>query len=223
MTHYLSPAFAGPSQVDLDDPLARSPEQVCSYCKKIPWADLPGEDEAALPHQPSLAALKQSARKCMLCEFIAEAAAEVRTSVRVKHGGGSRGGHIVFDPTGTLADGRAVMRHFQYGDLPGDTVGGSSAPSEPRPGRPAYRFSDDDAVRPWLFGNWWASNDGVGPLQLVGLGVRLSRTPLMEDAEGNGKEVYYPDTGDTRVDLHFHGTFLRILADDGRLFPVHVS
>ncbi|KAL4897583.1 heterokaryon incompatibility protein-domain-containing protein [Aspergillus ambiguus] len=150
----------------------------------------------------------------MLCEFIAEAAAEVRTSVRVKHGGGSRGGHIVFDPRGKLADGRAVMRHFQYGDLPGDVVGETSPPSEPKPDRPAYQFNDDNTVRPWLFGNWWASNEGVGPLQLVGLGVRLSRTPLIEDAEGNGEEIYYPGTESTRVNLHFHGTFLRILADD---------
>ncbi|KAJ5231536.1 uncharacterized protein N7469_006124 [Penicillium citrinum] len=214
MTHFLSPAFAGPSKIDIDDPLARSPEQLCSYCKKIPWANLPGEDEPGFPHQPSLTALKRSIGECVLCEFIAEAVAEVRTSIRVKHGGGSRGGNIVFDPRGQLADGRSVMRHFQYGDVPGDIVSRSEPPSEPKPDRPAYQFESDDEVRPWLFGNWWKSSDGVGSLQLTGLGVRLSRTPLMEDAEGNGKEIYYPDTGDTRVDLHFHGTFLRILADD---------
>lgn len=217
MTHFLSPAFAGPSKIDIDDPLARSPEQLCSYCKKIPWANLPGEDEPGFPHQPSLTALKRSIGECVLCEFIAEAVAEVRTSIRVKHGGGSRGGNIVFDPRGQLADGRSVMRHFQYGDVPGDIVSRSEPPSEPKPDRPAYQFESDDEVRPWLFGNWWKSSDGVGSLQLTGLGVRLSRTPLMEDAEGNGKEIYYPDTGDTRVDLHFHGTFLRILADDGRI------
>lgn len=216
MTHFLSPSLAGPSKIDIDDPLARSPEQVCSYCKRIPWADLPGEDEPALPHQPSLRALKQSTKECVLCEFIAEAIAEVRTSIRVKHGGGSRGGHTIYDPKGQLADGRSVMRHFQYGDMPGVQTGGS-APSEPKPGQPEYRFSDDRMVRPWLFGNWWESGDGRGSLQLVGLGVRVSRTPLIEDAEGNGKEIYYQENGATRVDLYFHGTFLRILADDGRL------
>ena len=52
------------------------------------------------------------------------------------------------------------------------------------------------------------------PLQLLGLGVRLARTPNVEDAEGNGKEIQGLE-GDSFVHLNFHGSYLQVKVGDG--------
>jgi hypothetical protein len=139
---------------------------------------------------------------------------EVRKSIEVKYKGGSRGALIGYDPKGQLPDGRQVMGHFQFGDYHIGSNRLVGVPEEPAPDKPGYPFADDASIRPWIFGNWWKTRDSCATLQLIGLGVRLSRTPNIEDAEGNGKEIHY-ENGNTRVNLYYHGTFLRIRTEDG--------
>ena len=204
MTHFLSPTLACFS----NDPLRNNVQYICRYCEAIQFADLPSEDEPGFPHQPSLQALKKSAASCALCALILDAVSEIRKSIDVIYKGGKRCGAIEYDPEGQLPDGRQVMGHFQLGDY---HIG-----SDVHADKPGYPFADDVSVRPWLFGNWWKTRDSSATLQLIGLGVRLARTPNIEDAEGNGREIHY-DTGDTRVDLHYHGSFLRIRTEDGMI------
>ncbi|KAH6714508.1 hypothetical protein BKA61DRAFT_575251 [Leptodontidium sp. MPI-SDFR-AT-0119] len=42
----------------------------CRFCTTITFHDLPGEEEEAVPHQPSLDALIKSAEFCSLCKLI---------------------------------------------------------------------------------------------------------------------------------------------------------
>jgi len=74
---------------------------------------------------------------------------------------------------------------------------------------PRELFPDGGIIRPWLFGSWWIlpTNPWV---QLIGLGVRLGTTPLLEEAEGNTTEA-----------VHLRGTYLRIRTDNS-MGIVHV-
>jgi len=49
----------------------------CKICKDIPFHNLPSEDEPALPHQPTLAALESSADTCYFCKLILLIAGEL--------------------------------------------------------------------------------------------------------------------------------------------------
>lgn len=188
--------------------------QLCKYCTAIPFADLPSEERPALPHQPSLAALRTSATTCSLCSLILDAGSSVRTYVEIEHRGLSDGSMRSYDPSYELADGRKVMANFRQGHYtPGSDGLMSRWPeNQPPSSKPPYPFGSDKTVRPWLFGNWWKLGES-GPLQLIGLGVRFAPSPNIEDAEGNGQIKHF-DNGD-RVLIDYHGTFLRICAEDG--------
>jgi len=65
-------------------------------------------------------------------------------------------------------------------------------------------------LRPWLFGGWWKFRDSANGDQLIGLGVRLSRSPFLEHAEGNALGV--------RVNsIALRGTHLRLRVAEGEL------
>ena len=65
-----------------------------------------------------------------------------------------------------------------------------------------------DVVRPWIFGNWWILHEekvGTAPqYQLIGIGVRIGKTPYIGDAEGNDKTT-----------VKHRGSQLRMRALDG--------
>lgn len=216
MTHFLSREFGQFG----DDPLRHNIQFVCQYCEEIPFAKLPSEDEPGITHQPSLKALKISAQECALCSLILEAALETRKLIDAKHKGISVDVTKEYDPRNDLPDGRQTMSHFQLGGSMPSSNGYAQPSPLPTAFKPSFPFSDDASVRPWLFGNWWKSTKTThanAPLQLMGLGVRLSQSPNIEDAEGNGEKIVYSE-GNTRVDLFYHGTFLRLRADDGQSF-----
>src|SRR5579871_2278681 len=54
---------------------------LCTICRNIPYSKLPSEDEPGHPHQPSLQALADSARKCQLCSFIQDAVNELKKTL----------------------------------------------------------------------------------------------------------------------------------------------
>lgn len=222
MTHFLSPEFA--KQRDFTkrwypDPLALDiSNPKCEYCEAIEFDKLPGEEEAAVPHQPSYAALKRSAERCALCTLLCDAIIEVRKSLDARNRLSTRGGATEFDPEVIIPNGTKVMGHFQMGAYhPGVTDGAFLLqPDPPDPAMPGFAFADDESVRPWLFGNWWRSRSGSGPLQLIGLGVRLGTGPHLLEAEGNHSISQY-DSGERKPNAFFWGTFLRIRAEDGTL------
>lgn len=69
---------------------------------------------------------------------------------------------------------------------------------------PCKMFPGESKVRPWVFGNWWRLEDS-SELKLVGLGVRLGETGVLNEAAGNTEES-----------IHFWGTNLRIRTDNSR-------
>ncbi|MBE3109015.1 MAG: hypothetical protein IMZ46_00660 [Acidobacteria bacterium] len=235
MTHFLSPEFAKPrdfTQRWYPDPLAvDTSNPKCAYCLAIEFDKLPSEEEAGAPHQPSYAALKRSAETCALCTLLCDAIVEVRQSLDARNRQGSRGGATEWQPEVIVPDGTKVMGHFQMGGYrTGDPDG--AFPTKPEPldmARPGFAFPDDESVRPWLFGNWWKTRGGSGPLQLVGLGVRLGRGPHLLEAEGNHSISQYA-SGERKPNAFFWGTYLRIRAEDGTLalcpangFPLQLS
>jgi len=60
-------------------------------------------------------------------------------------------------------------------------------------------------LRPWLFGNWWRSEDLNLPPQLVGIGVRLSTTAHIEDGIGNDEH-----------NVALRGSNIRVRTQDGQ-------
>lgn len=226
MTHFLRPEFAElrdftqrwyPDRLAVD---TSNPK--CDYCAAIEFDKLPSEEEPGLPHQPTYASLKKSAERCALCTLLCDAIIEVRKSLEARYRLSTRGGGTTYDPEVLLPDGKKVMGHFQMGgSIPGVTDG--AFPNQPEPGlrdldlaTAEFAFADDESVRPWLFGNWWQPRSGSGPLQLIGLGVRLGKGPNLLEAEGNHSVSQYR-SGERKPNAFFWGTYLRIRAEDGTL------
>jgi hypothetical protein len=174
----------------------------CRYCAGLPFDDLPSEEEKALPHQPSLDALSESAKSCTLCKLILWAAACSLTSP---------GGIVTYKAPVELPDGRkvskrvfhgnynnsGVMRGLSNGAMMIDTGNAQADLGEPWSVDLDARFPTGSNVRPWLFGNWYRSPYSDKSPRLVGLGVRLGTGALLEEAEGNSA---------TEVDIK--GTYL---------------
>lgn len=187
---------------------------ICQFCKAIPFVDLPSEDEPALPHQPSLGALKASAGSCTLCHLILRAAIEVRKEIDNTHKGLKAHAWNELYSQNTTSSGQRMMEHSVLGRHGSGSVSNIYSEEETlTSGKPGYPFRDDASIRPWLFGNWWKACSG--PLQLMGLGVRLAATPNVEDAEGNGDENRFED-GRAYINIRYYGSYLRIRMEDGR-------
>ena len=67
------------------------------------------------------------------------------------------------------------------------------------------RDNSKQSLRPWLFGNWWQSENPNGPLQLIGIGVRLSKTANIEDGEGNTSET-----------VRLRGSLIRVRSENSK-------
>jgi hypothetical protein len=176
---------------------------ICKLCRGIRFDKLPFEDEPGVPHQPTLAALEASAATCALCALIFEAAGEMGQLIK----GANPGGFVQMSP-GKLPSGRDVEfvsdgpwfmanSNLRSGSNEGRLTGGNVC----------QMFPGQTTIRPWLFGNWYISDEEKPKMQLIGLGVRLGVKPTIEDAEGN--------LGDQR-NIYLRGTCLRIRANVGK-------
>jgi hypothetical protein len=212
-----------PAQTRVPGHEETSARDICDLCNSIPFEQLPSEEDPGYPHQPSLAALEISAAKCLLCKMILEAVDEVRRSIHNEMRGIKESRYVMTYPkdkrTGvrrTVYLGQAVP-HRIFGD---PEVGQMSEDICSR--LLLERLSQHakypgDVLRPWLFGNWWVRCDDLNEgfdqtRQLIGIGVRLGKTPPIHNAEGNSKE-----------EVIYRGSGLRIRTDDGRLtLPLHV-
>jgi hypothetical protein len=214
---------------------------LCTFCKNISYSKLPSEDEAALPHQPSLQALSASARQCQLCKLILDIVNELRKTFEDEKAGGGSHGFIVFNPTDKETG--VATQVFLGATAPSRTrkPSGTSKPEGKRPSNSPTNGKDtqstlskifhkqsgrqdaaprrlsalfhrksetSDVLRPWIFGNWWILNEekvgAVPQYQLIGIGVRIAKTPYIGDAEGNDKTT-----------VKHRGSQLRIRAMDG--------
>jgi hypothetical protein len=201
---------------------------LCQICREIPFSRLPSETEAGYPHHPSREALTASADQCQLCRFILEAAKELDTAIAdekrkktpqrfsmfmapEKEGGYSI--EMYFGPQLPADLGPVKGRRIAI-DGEGERGGGGGKVGRllGRGGKEKDRFKGD-VVRPWIFGSWWAMEgpaalgqmNGNAPLKLIGIGVRMGKTPDIGDAEGNeGKHV------------RLRGTQFRIRTLDGK-------
>lgn len=102
---------------------------------------------------------------------------------------------------------------------------GPSAPSNlnqfndfGRESAPLHTNYPGDALRPWVFGNWWKIEDSTNDHysnysfpQLIGIGVRVSNSPRIHDAEGNSEEK-----------VTYRGSGSRIRIYDGRLKSLRI-
>lgn len=61
---------------------------ICNVCRSIPFDQLPSEDEAAYPHQPSIVVLEESAKTCPLCALLLRSVRELEDCGEHKQGEG---------------------------------------------------------------------------------------------------------------------------------------
>ena len=184
----------------------------CALCRAIPFDRLPTEEQPALPHHSSLQALVVSgAQGCPLCVLIVLAVGDICAAIKNARDGNkdaSPGGWIAYS-SATLPSGKSCQLTTEGGNyLKGSSsIGGSDGVdyNGPMYYNPLELFKPDAALRPWLFGNWWKHENPDLPPQLIAMGVRISKTPNLEDAAGNSSE---------RVQLR--GTLMRIRARPGR-------
>lgn len=176
-------------------------KDLCTYCNSIDFKTLPSEDEPGVPHQPNLEALKASADICQLCHLLLKAVNIIRDDIRGEHTGRlpKTAGLFVHAPH------RGIVYCGRHGH--GSYLQARPTSETPKPSSRPIAFAKDTSVQPWLFGNWWkraevdSEDDDESELQLIGLGIRLSRTPETDDVK-------------TRRGVHrYRGTYLRIRTD----------
>jgi len=217
----------------------RSPSQdLCAYCKVIPFLELPSEHEPGIAHQPSLASLKLSAKTCPLCNLLLEAAELIRKKIDNDRSDGRDDAEHRSFFSNKQTPGKKIMEISSLGRyspgtnmVTGKHIPGSNMEMVPatasggqanKAAHKCYPFASDEAVRPYLYGNWWKVDKwkrGDGKhLQLLGIGVRLATSPDIVDAEGNMRNKVNED-GTVEETVWYRGSYLRIRTDDGMFSP----
>ncbi|KAJ9602675.1 hypothetical protein H2200_012869 [Cladophialophora chaetospira] len=188
-----------------------APDMMCKTCMAIPFLELPSIEEPALPHLPSLDTLDESALSCMLCALLYWAlGCSFRTGGWTKFGRITLPGGKVFHAKWSGSNNIAkVGMKAKHGMTTIDP-----SPAEPLIEDPVFvepraflKDGDGSVVRPWLFGNWYASPMEDRQPLLVGLGVRLAATPYLEDAVGIVEKDSEPPW------IRLPGTFIRVRED----------
>ena len=179
--------------------------QICGLCQNIPWDRLPSEEEPALSHSPSLDALNLSAQSCALCSMLSLALVDLDTPHAPEEGP-----RWTITTSYPLRTGGKRIEVVEYGESPSiDERNNNSATFDDLP-----QVHQLGRLRPFLFGSWWKFKDSNTPNQLIGLGVRLGRTPLIEDAQGNERNFVGED-GIVNQRIVFRGTHIRLRIGEG--------
>jgi len=197
-----------------------TPFSTCAQCQAIPFATLPCEDEPGYPHYPSLQALKESAKICMLCRLILAGVHQTRDEIDREHKGKETAGCWVSFKSTKLNDQmdgshKSRMECTKQGAFCAGSNQQVSQHSgqevalfaEPEPY--AFPFEEDSLAKPYIYGNWWSYSKGGLLELLIGLGVRIGKSPLIEDGEGNIRDGFAPD-GTLEDVVHHRGTHLRL-------------
>jgi hypothetical protein len=194
--------------------------RLCETCKATNFSILPSENEPGFPHKLSLEALKESASMCDLCGLIQQAVDELLEDIEIERRSrghpwaGTQRRIMVQDMTYSRATwvsfekGQAgPVRRTQFGTLVPEGIGKLESRDEPDP--IFVESGDNGVLRPWLYGNWWMlerPREGTDAVyQLIGIGVRVGKTPNIAGAEGNSKEMIF-----------YRGSQLRVHTNDGK-------
>ena len=139
--------------------------------------------------------------------MLLKAVQETRRGIQDNPGGGGQTEGYRAYSCETLSSGESKSFVTFLGVHPPETCYdglSSNSRNELRPARADFVFEDEAVVRPWLYGNWWSTDDHQDtPSQLIGLGVRLGVKPGIEHAEGNSEVNWC------------RGTKLRVRINDG--------
>jgi hypothetical protein len=155
---------------DIKLDLAKS--EYCAYCTQICFHNLPYEDEPGVSHHPSFASLKVSARTCILCWLIYQGICRTRAELRGQS-----------ESVWTLYDGKSSTKVIFGRYAPGSAYLSSGMSGRSQPMNAV--FLSDDKLKPWLYGNWYLSDENEK--LLIGMGVRLGESPELVAAEGNSE------------------------------------
>jgi len=195
-------------------------DSICEICHAIDFAKLPFEDEPGAAHQPSLAALRNSAETCALCSMILKSALLLRVESTNSHAWDACtwGRDLTRGGTRRLPSGTEVA--IRWRDVIPDVDGSFSGPkivelpalnSESSKGT----FRAESRIRPWLYGNWRKDDGPNARMRLMGMGVRLGELAGIEHAEGS-----YVQTDQSRrkpiVNVKYWGTLLRLRAPESK-------
>lgn len=187
----------------------RHPGDLCQYCTNISYHELPQESEPGLPHHHHLPALRESAKKCALCDLLLRGI--YMTRQRIKR----RGGRCVMYRTVGETCYRTDLGYIQpKTGIRGPSVDDNPAELDQLSEQFDDDFLNDEAIKPWLYGNWWKPvrrlNNGQwedpedGDLQLIGIGLRLGAGPDVKQGEGNDAKS-----------VNFRGTAVRLRTFSG--------
>jgi hypothetical protein len=178
-----------------------TPDQVCDVCRTLMddllVRDIPWEDEAGIPHQPTILALEESSLSCSLCYQVWVAAGRTLAN---------RGGMVTYMAKKKLGDKEVSIQsaasNFSMGGLFRAMANGamvSSSPDAIEPDlselqwvHPGSLVSDPERYGSYIFGNWYQSPFvGDDSLKLIGLGVRLGTSSAIADALGNKPDQWF--------------------------------
>lgn len=202
---------------------------LCALCQSIRWDRLPSEEEPGHAHQPNLESLERSARVCILCAFLLNAVESIRADIdpstpAISEEQQPREGYISAVTAYPLPFGRTRTETFRYGACPPRfDESSTNAQTQFHQDLISSRFPNGSyppgPLRPFLFGSWWKLDGSNTADQLIGLGVRLGTTPLIEDAEGNDRAFQEAD-GTITQRISYQGTYIRVRTGDGKLIHI---
>jgi hypothetical protein len=205
---------------------------MCQTCKLTPWSQLPPEEYPAYKHHESRTALEASAKDCVMCKMLLEAAISANRNSKGSREGKSYWRKLLgvdYLENGTT---RRVMYSFDLGanlsSMSSPPTGGVIAPTgkisgnganESLPHDPADVLRMEDLSlnetaatdKVWLYGNWWKQSDDYRPgseegLNLMGIGVRFAKSGSIHDAPGCNQDT-----------INLRGSPLRVCTSDGKI------
>jgi hypothetical protein len=193
----------------------------CDICRTTPLNALPFEEEEGYPHYPTLDALEESAKTCVMCALLYWAAG---CSI-VNYGGMASFKYITL-PSGVRQSTRALqsisnglgIRAFENGAITIDRSGPLADPRPPIqadlkrtfPSGVVTKNGETKPIRPYLFVNWYKSGFvGREGLLMVGLGIRLGTSGKIEDSVDRDRDT-----------INIRGSYLRFRTDKGLAMPL---
>ncbi|KAK0629359.1 heterokaryon incompatibility protein-domain-containing protein, partial [Bombardia bombarda] len=188
----------------------------CSICTAIPWFELQPEDVFATAHHPSRKALETSAKRCVLCRMVLQAAVSSYKDTRgIRNGRGywrQFDGVLYQDVDNTVRNVSYVKElgscmpvtstDFRKGPTGGPAVvapTGAPNPEGEHVEEKIPRLEGLDLNEPpedmpvWVYGNFWAENEGkaggdTSNLRLMGIGARFAKSASHFDVFGGSRD-----------------------------------
>lgn len=201
---------------------------MCKLCRTVPWSRLPPEEYPAWPHHESRAALEASAKDCLMCQYILDAAlSHLRESNGSRQGKGYWRKFLNVDYI-EAGETRKVMfveeRAANLARIRSGPSAGVIAPTgniTTSDGNKSLFHNPTDALRMesltledategkklWLYGNWWKQMPGDRcDVFMLGIGARFASTGSIHDAPGSNQNT-----------INLRGSAIRVCSSDSTL------